>query len=439
MVHTRAVRKLVLALLVACSRDRTVDADLTETVAAAVGKVPGTAILVERHGEIVFDRAYGEADLELAVPTTTDSVFEIGSISKQFGAAAILQLVEAGKLGLDDPLAKFLPDFPRAERIRVRDLLHHTSGIVDFEYEGTWPKTMASERTLPEMIATFRDLPPLYEPNTAWSYSSSNYVLLAAIIEQVTGIPTWLYLKVNVFDRAGLLQTRLCDADQLIPLRAKGYVETATGYAPAPAALLAPLALAGGICSTTHDLLRWQHALEEGRVVSSESYRVMTTPTLLADGTPTGYGLGLFVGSIAGHRVIGHSGGVPGFSAQLSHFVDDDVRIVTLVNARTAGPDLPLTRALLAIGDATPAPPPASLAPYAAVLAVPPGELHFEVADYEPLVYVGDDTFEAPNRMFRVEYRLAEHAFTVRMNELAFRGTLTDTARPRSPTSRTPR
>lgn len=413
---------IVLVVVTGCSRDTPRGSELDTVLARTAAGAPGLTVIVEQRGEIILDRAYGLADLELDAPAMQDTVMPIGSISKQFGAAAVMQLVEAGKLHIDDALAIYLPTFPRADRITIRDLLRHTSGIADFEYDGVWPTTMAVARSAEDMVATFRDMPPLFEPGTQWSYSSSNYVLLDLIIQKVSGETLARYLQTHVFDRAGLTSTRICAADQLIPRRAKGYDRKQTGWVPAPPALLTPFVLAGGICSTSRDLLHWQHALEEGRVVSADSYRQMVTPGTLVDGTPLGYGFGLFAGSTAGHPVVGHSGGVPGFSSMLSHYMDEDLRIATLVNTRDArGPAFPIAAVELSFGQASAVPIPAAelaaftstfpFTPYEFRFAPDRDQLAFTVFEHgvaqgppTPMVHVGHDTFESPDRDVRVMF-----------------------------------
>lgn len=416
---------IALALTtVACHRDHAPVDQLAAKTAKLAASAPGMQVIIERDGNIVVDGNYGFADLENRVPVTRDSVFCIGSISKQFGAAAAMQLVEAGKLSLDDTLAKYLPDFPRADRITIRNLLQHTTGIVDFEYSGTWPKAMGLERTTDEVIATFRDLPPLFEPGQQWSYSSSNYVLLGKILEKITGEPLAQLMKTRVFDRAGLEHTRFCDSYELIPNRARGYMRAKAGFTPAPWSHLAQFGLAGGICSTAHDLLRWQHALEEGKVVSAASYREMSTPGTLADGQPIHYGLGLSQLRLGNHRRVIHTGGVSGFGAMLEHFPEDKLRIITLANDRSVDVAHELALSILKIPPPRAVPiTPAQLAMYAVTLRDPIiGPLAFVVdgdhlaAQAEggrlPLVHVGDGVFETANHSGRVRFEVTNARVT---------------------------
>jgi CubicO group peptidase (beta-lactamase class C family) len=414
------VWRLLLILVIACGRDR--DGSLTAQVAQLSKRLPGLQITVEYRGDVILDAGYGFADVENQVPVTPDSVFCIGSISKQFGAAAVLQLVEQGKLSLDDTLAKFDPTFPRGERITIRDLLRHTTGIEDFEYTGPWPPVMSVERTQAELIGMFEDRPPRFEPNHGWAYSTSNYVVLGEIIAKVSGQPLAAYMQANVWSRAGLTQTRFCETYELIPHRARGYDTKDGKLVPTALQLLEQFSIGGGICSTTRELLRWQHALESGRVVSAASYQMMITPTPLADGTPTGYGFGLYPGVMAGHRMIGHEGNVSGFTASLTHFVDDDLRVAAITNHRSLStPWWPVVTKLLEIPPAKPVPiAPAELKRYEHLVTMTWGKLKF-VADGDhlalvfiddeghasppaPMTHVGDDTFETEDHFVRMHF-----------------------------------
>ncbi len=424
MTRLFAIAIAVSATLGACHRDRAPVDELAAKTAKLAASAPGMQVIIERGGTIVVDGNYGFADLEHRVPVTRDSVFCIGSVSKQFGAAAVMQLVEEGKLSLDDVLATWLPAFPRADKITIRNLLQHTTGIVDFEYSGTWPETMALERTTDDVIATFRDLPPLFEPGQQWSYSSSNYVLIGKVLESITGEPLAQLMKARVFDRAGLAHTRFCDSYELIADRARGYVRTKTGWAPAPWSHLTQFGLAGGICSTAHDLLAWQHALEEGKVVSAASYEATSTPGTTADGMPIHYGLGLAQLRLGNHRRIVHTGGVPGFGAILEHFPEDRLRIITLANDRSVDVAHELALDILNIPPPRAVPiTPAQLAPYVVAVKDPAIGVARFVIDGDklaldalgariPLVHIGDGVFETADHRGRVRFEVTNGAVT---------------------------
>ncbi|CAN5881937.1 hypothetical protein BH11MYX2_BH11MYX2_04360 [soil metagenome] len=429
-------RLLILAALVGCHRDRidvgasaattAAPTELDAFVATLAADAPAVQVVIEQHGKVILDRAYGVIDLENQVPATPESVFAIGSISKQFGAAAIMQQVQAGKLSLDDKLEKWMPTFPRADRLTVRNLLQHTSGIVDFEYNGTWPTTMGVSRTTDEVIATFRDLPPLFEPGTRWSYSSSNYVLLGAILEKVSGQALADYLAQHVFAAAGLTHTRMCDSYAVIPQRARGYSSTPPTFVPAAWSHLTQFGVAGGLCSTARDLLQWQHALEGGKVVSAASYKQMSTPGELSDGTQIHYGLGLSQLRFAGHVRIMHSGGVSGFVAELEHFTDDDLRVAVVSNAASGFIAPALVSHLLHIAPAKAVPiPAANVAALraASVESAFEGVVHYDVARDRiteraeksgPVEYlhIGDLVFETPDHVARLRFEISNGAVT---------------------------
>lgn len=422
-------RLSLVLLLAACGRDQ--DSGLATKIAAAAARLPGLQITVEYRGDVILDGAYGFADVENRAPVTADTVFCIGSVSKQFGAAAILQLAEAGKLSLTDPLSTYFPDFPRGERITIEHLLRHTSGIADFEYSGPWPPVMAIARSMPEMIAMVRDRPPHFEPGTQFAYSTTNYILLGEIIAKVSGQPLADYMREHVYARAKLEHTRFCDTYALIPNRAQGYDTKDGALVPTALQMREQFSVGGGICSTTHDLLRWQHALERGEVVSAASYQQMITAKPVADGTPTGYGLGLFPSQVAGHRTISHEGNVSGFTSGLYHFVDDDLRIAAITNHRNMMPPwFPVADAVLGFGTAKPAAA-SALAGYTATVRLhgegeyriaPDGDhLAFvavwqgEVSPPLALVQTGTGTFESPDRRITIVFDAATRIAEVRV------------------------
>lgn len=301
----------------------------------------GLSVGVERAGKILVLNGWGRADLENGVRATADTVYCIGSLSKQFGAAAVMRLVEARRVSLEDDLHRWLPDYPtQDQQITVEHLLRHTSGIPDFEYFGDWHTSMAVERTDDELVATFAHLPLLFEPGTRWSYSTSNYYLLGMIVARAYSRPLPEVLDATVFTRAGLRDTQACNHRLLIPLRARGYTPSDGGFRPADLQIQWQFGFGGGICSTVRDLLTWTRALESGRVVSSASYRRMTSGTKLPDGSPVDYGYGLSAYEYEGHRVVAHSGHVAGFSSHLARYPDDDLTIAVLANTDTSAATL---------------------------------------------------------------------------------------------------
>lgn len=306
----------------------------------AGGRVAGLAIAVARRGEVLLERGYGMADLEHEVPVTERTVFRLGSITKQFTAAAVMKLVEEGKLSLDDELTRFLPDYPTGgRRITVRHLLEHTSGIKSYTSLGAWKAKERLDLSHEEMLALFQDEPFDFEPGTRFLYNNSGYYLLGMIIERVAGKSYGTYLNETFFRPLGLQSTSYCDERALVKHRARGYTVRAGSLANAsPLSMTQPYA-AGALCSTVQDLVRWQEALVGGKVVSEESYRAMTTSGTLESGTPTGYGFGLVVGgTLEGRPLVGHDGAINGFITSLAYLPDEELTVAVLINTEGANP-----------------------------------------------------------------------------------------------------
>ena len=273
------------------SRDTVQAIDAAMNNAVATGWTAGGAVAVMRHGKIVFSRAYGFANLETGTPATTDTVFRIGSLTKQFTATAVLLLAEDGKLSIDDPVAKYLPQFPENDSTTIRQLLTHTSGIHDYiGAEGFFDQKQWLPLTTDELVAYVLSHSPLHDfpPGAQWAYSSSNYALAGAIIEKVSGQRLRTFLKMRIFDPLGMTQTALDDGRDIVPHRASGYdriAENSPGYETARTISMTVPFAAGAVRSTVGDLLLWSDALMHGRVLKPESCRQMTTPVRLNDGS----------------------------------------------------------------------------------------------------------------------------------------------------------
>lgn len=324
---------------------------LTKTVA-------GFAVGIARGGEVALVKGYGFADLEDGIKVGPDTVFRVGSVTKEFTAASVLLLAERGQLSLDDRLSKYLPDFPRASEVTLRQLLNHTSGISNYtsvpgfmKVEGTQPNTTI------EMTDYIGKITPLYDfaPGTSWNYSNSGYMLLGAVIEKVSGQSFGAFMKANVTVPLGMKDTAIDELTQIVPGRADGYEidkASATGFANASFIAMEAAGAAGAVRSTVGDLLKWHDALLGGRLLKPASVALMTQPARLVDGrlasaaraaipgiTPTqaaalagDYGMGIMVRSIKGRRSIGHGGSINGFNASLNSFPDDRLVVVALTN-----------------------------------------------------------------------------------------------------------
>jgi D-alanyl-D-alanine carboxypeptidase len=286
--------------LAGCARDGTrEDSRLGGRVDSLVAEyqrdtwAPGVSVAVVRGGrDTLVYRGYGLADVENAVPATPRTVYRIGSVTKQFTAALVLQLAEQNRLSLDDPIGRYVMGLPEAwSGIRVRHLLNHTAGIPAFEIH--WLRGGIREEALvpDSVIGLVRGEPLEFAPGAGWKYSNIGYTLLGMLIERVTDERYAHALESRILRPLGLTASRYCDVAPLIPRRASGYQQRDTGVVNADyTSMTAPWA-AGGLCSTVGDLAAWNRALATGRVVSAASLRRMTTPDSVAAGARYGYGL----------------------------------------------------------------------------------------------------------------------------------------------------
>jgi CubicO group peptidase (beta-lactamase class C family) len=320
----------------------------------ATRKLAGAVVGVMKDGKIVLVKGYGMADLEDGQVVKPDTIFRIGSITKQFTSAMLLLLVERGQLSLSDPISKYFPDFPHAEGITVRHLLDHTSGIHSYTDQAFWEAKsplgvrMWRAHTMPELVAGIAAQDNLtdFPVGTDYRYNNSAYVMAGALVEKLTGKPYAVALDEMIAKPLGLKDTAYDDERTIVPRRAKGYGLRDDKLVNAEALSVSISGGAGGIRSTAIDVLRWHQALFGGKLLKPESLTVMTEPTRLEDGRltsqaqkpdakgnpPMEYGLGLAFGTRGGRRAIGHGGAINGFSSSLYTFPDQRTTIVMLAN-----------------------------------------------------------------------------------------------------------
>ncbi|MBL7775970.1 MAG: serine hydrolase, partial [Saprospiraceae bacterium] len=295
---------------------------------------PGGAVLVAKGDRILYHKAFGLDDVSGKKPLQPGMVFRIGSVTKQFTAVAILQLAAKGKLSLQDEITKFIPDYPtHGKKITVEQLLTHTSGIKSYTDMDEWtPEVWKKDFTPVGLIDFFKDQPMDFEPGTDYTYSNSGYILLGYIIEKVSGMPYADYLKKKVFKPAGLKNTFYETQKRPIPNWAAGYQRDGSGYElAAPLSMTQPYA-AGSLASTVEDLFRWTRAVHTGKVVSSEWLKKAHTPTVLPNGTDTGYGYGWVLGYVLGSPTVEHDGGINGFLSTLIYLPKEEVCVAILTN-----------------------------------------------------------------------------------------------------------
>ncbi|AHG93029.1 beta-lactamase (plasmid) [Gemmatirosa kalamazoonensis] len=300
-------------------------------VLAATG-VPSASVAVVRHDSIVYAQAYGLARLDPRTPATPAMRYGIGSISKQFTAAAVLLLQEEGKLRLDDPVERWVPGLTRGRDVTIRQLLSHTSGYQDFWPQDYVPPEMQRPVSADAILARWAKRPLDFEPGTRWQYSNTNFVIAALAVEKASGVPFWQFVKTRLLDPLGIAAV---DFDTRGPsaVEPQGYLRYGLGpLRPAIPTGAGWMWGAGELAMTARDLAAWDRSVIEQRLLRPESYRELERDVLLASGVSSGYGLGVDVGTTAGHRAISHGGEVAGFVAQNIVFPDDSAAVVVLTN-----------------------------------------------------------------------------------------------------------
>ena len=299
--------------------------------------VPSASVAVVEHGKLVYTHAYGMARMATgaspAVPAAPGMRYSIGSISKQFTAAAILMLQQEGKLSLDDPVGKYIPGLTRGNEVTIREILSHTSGYQDFWPEDYVMTPMLKPTTAQQVLDAWAKKPLDFEPGTQWQYSNTNYVIAGRIVEIVSGEPYWDFLTEHIFRPLGMTSVWNSDQHPLTQADATGYYRHALGpLRPAPEEGAGWMFAPGELAMTAHDLAIWDESLLARSVLSPESYKEMLSEVKLKNGEGTHYGLGVDVRDRNGHRSIEHSGEVSGFVSENEVFIDDGAAVAVLTN-----------------------------------------------------------------------------------------------------------
>ena len=300
----------------------------------------GAAALVARNGQVIYKKAFGMANLELNVPMQVDNIFRIGSITKQFTAVAILQLMEQGKLNLQDEITKFIPDYPmNGHKITIEHLLTHTSGIQSYTGMKDFVEMMRKDMKPEELIAHFKNQPMEFAPGTKWNYNNSGYFLLGYIIEKITGKTYPQYLEENFFKPLGMTNSYYGSDTKIIKNRATAYGKGEKGFENAqPLSMTLPYS-AGSIQSTVEDLLKWHQAVHAYKLVKKESLDKAFTSYKLTDGKETNYGYGWFLGNVQESPTIEHGGGINGFLTSSIYLPKEDVFVAVFSNCDCNSPD----------------------------------------------------------------------------------------------------
>ena len=287
------------------------------------------AVLIGHRGRIVFEKAVGLANRESRTPNTLDTQFRNGSMNKMFTATAVMQLVEAGKLSLDDPVGKIMTDYPNADvarKVTIRHLLGHTGGTGDF-FGPEFTKNRLTLKTHADYVALFGTRAPLHEPGAEFRYSNYGMLLLGAIIERVSGLSYFDYVRRHVFEPAGMKSTGSLPETETVPNRSTGYMRRNDAWVPNTDTLPWSGTAAGGGYSTVGDFFRFAEALQSGKLVSKASLTQMITPGINAQ-----YGFGMAVTGLGATRSFGHGGGAPGQNGDLRVFPESGYIIVALSN-----------------------------------------------------------------------------------------------------------
>jgi CubicO group peptidase (beta-lactamase class C family) len=300
--------------------------------------IPGLSLLVAKNGKIIRAEGFGLSNVELRVPVKPETLFQSGSVGKQFTATAVMMLVEGGKVSLDDPLTKFFPDAPAAWKdVTVRELLSHTAGFGDYPKDFDFRKDWSED----ELLKVVEGIPLAYPPGTKWDYSNLGYLTLGIVIHRVTGEFYGDFLQQRVFRPLGMTSTRIISEADIIPNRAAGYrlvngeLKNQEWVAPAM-----NTTADGSLYFNTLDLAKWDDALYTDKLLKKSSLDLMWTPVKLKDGqtNKAGYGFGWFIENRQGHRCIHHDGAWQGFTTAIDRYVDDQLTVIALTNMAGAEP-----------------------------------------------------------------------------------------------------
>ena len=336
----------IVALMVVQSGCQALAVDQTDVVDNYVRaemtkqRIPGLAMLVSRGGQVIRAQGYGLANVELQVPVKPETIFQSGSVGKQFTATAVMMLVEEGKIGLGDNLTKYFPDAPPSwKKVTISELLSHTAGFTDY------PKSfdMRRDYTEAEQLKIVESIPLAFAPGTSWSYSNLGFLTIGILIHKVTGEFYGDFLQERIFRRLGMQTTRIISEADIVPNRSAGYrlvkgeLKNQEWVSPT-----VNTTADGSLYFSIMDLAKWDAALYTEKLLKRSSLEEMWTVAKLNNGQPNSghYGFGWFVVTKNGHRVVEHEGAWQGFETQISRYVDDKLTVVVLTNLDDAKPEV---------------------------------------------------------------------------------------------------
>lgn len=299
---------------------------------------PGGVFMVAKKGEIIYQNAFGKANLELEVPLTTDYVFQIGSMTKQFTAVAIMMLQQQGKLNTNDLLSKYIPDFPAGDKITIHHLLTHTSGIKDFTKMKSIKDIAQKEMSPKMMVDFFKNEPVDFLPGEKFDYNNSGYVVLGYLLEIVSGMSYEDFIENNVFQKIGMMQSNYTTDRQVILKRAYGYQKKETGYVNKTVINYSVPFASGAIMSTLNDMLKWQMALNNNTLLNKENTQKLFTHYSLNNGETINYGYGWHLRKIDNSDSREHGGSIFGYKSMGVYLPNEDLYVVGFTNCDCISP-----------------------------------------------------------------------------------------------------
>lgn len=313
---------------------------------------PGATVLVAKEGKVLYRKAFGNANMELNIPMKPENVLELGSITKQFTAVAILKLMEENKLSLQDKLSKYIADYPKGNEITIHHLLTHTSGIKNYTDMQNFFSIAPIDKTPTELINVFKNEPMDFAPGEKFNYSNSGYIILGYIIEQVAKTSYEDYIENNIFKKLGMKNSYYGSKREIIPNRASGYQPYGeNGFQNAPYLSMSLPYAAGSLMATVDDMLLWNEAIHNNTLISEKSKLLAFTNYTSNDGKPIYYGYGWMQNEIQGSQTLEHSGGIFGYTTFGLYAPKENLYVIVLTNSNGSDPsNSALEAAAIALG-----------------------------------------------------------------------------------------
>lgn len=299
---------------------------------------PGGVFLVAKKGEVIYRKAFGKSNLELGTDMDEESVFQIGSMTKQFTAVAVLMLEQQGKLNVNDPVSKYIADYPHGDKITLHHLLTHTSGIRDFTKMKTISDIAQKQMSPMEVVDFFKGEPVDFQPGEKFEYNNSGYVLLGYIIEAVSGKTYEAFIKENIFDKVGMKDSYYATDRKIIKDRAYGYHQKTDGYVNKTVINFSVPYASGSLMSTVEDMLKWQIALNENLLLNEEPTKKAFSKSKLNNGELIEYGYGWHLKEIQGIPIREHGGSIFGFKSMGVYIPEKDIYVIGLSNCDCHSP-----------------------------------------------------------------------------------------------------